>query len=117
MNKTRLPLATSLLAIALAVTACSQSQSPTDTSGTTPAVNAAVAAGSTNALQAGIKPYPLTTCAVCGMKLGEMGTTPVSFTYKDMEIKTCDMSEEKEFLATPDKYLKPILEAEAKTNN
>ena len=59
------------------------------------------------------KPYVLKTCAVCGMTLGEMGK-PDTFVYKDREIKVCDKSEEKEFLKTPDKYLKDIEAAEAK---
>ena len=60
-----------------------------------------------------IKPYKLDTCAVCGMKLGEMGK-PVTFTYKDREIKVCDTSEQKDFLKNPDKYLKQIEADEAK---
>jgi nitrous oxide reductase accessory protein NosL len=60
-----------------------------------------------------IKPYKLDTCAVCGMKLGEMGK-PVTFTYKDREIKVCDASEQKDFLKEPDKYVKQIEAAEAK---
>ena len=59
------------------------------------------------------KPYTLDTCAVCGMKLKDMAK-PVSFTYKDREIKVCDASEQKDFEKTPDKYLKKIEEAEAK---
>jgi nitrous oxide reductase accessory protein NosL len=59
------------------------------------------------------KPYLLKTCAVCGMTLGEMGK-PVSFIYKDREIKVCDKTEEKEFLKDPDKYLKDIVAQEAK---
>ena len=59
------------------------------------------------------KPYVLTTCAVCGMKLGDMGK-PYSFTYKDREIKVCEKSEEKEFLKDPKKYLKEVDAAEAK---
>jgi len=59
------------------------------------------------------KPYQLDTCAVCGMKLGEMGK-PYVFTYKDREIKVCEKSEEKEFLKDPAKYVKEIETAEAK---
>ena len=59
------------------------------------------------------KPYTLDTCAVCGMKLKDMGK-PVTFTYKDREIKVCDAGEQKDFEKTPDKYLKKIEEAEAK---
>lgn len=53
------------------------------------------------------KPYPLDTCAVCGMKLGEMGK-PVTFVYKGREIKVCDTSEQKDYLKEPDKYLKQV---------
>jgi nitrous oxide reductase accessory protein NosL len=60
------------------------------------------------------KPYTLETCAVCSMKLGSMGGKPVTFTYKDREIKVCDAGEQKEFEKTPDKFLKKIEEAEAK---
>jgi nitrous oxide reductase accessory protein NosL len=59
------------------------------------------------------KPYTLETCAVCGMKLKDV-TKPVTFTYKDREIKVCDAGEQKDFEKTPDKFLKKIEEAEAK---
>jgi len=59
------------------------------------------------------KPYVLNTCAVCGMKLGEMGK-PYEFVYKDRQIKVCEKSEEAEFLKEPDKYIKQIEAAEAK---
>ncbi len=59
------------------------------------------------------KPYPLNTCAVCGMKLGDMGK-PVVFVYKDREIKVCDKDEEAAFKKDPAKYVKKIDEAEAK---
>lgn len=59
------------------------------------------------------KPYTLDTCAVCGMKLGEMGKPDV-FVYKDREIKVCDKDEEAQFKKDPDKYIKKIEEAEAK---
>jgi len=60
-----------------------------------------------------VKAYPLTTCAVCGMKLGDMGK-PYVFTYKDREIKVCEKAESDEFKKDPAKYLKAIDEAEAK---
>ena len=60
-----------------------------------------------------VKPYTLDTCAVCGMKLADMGK-PVTFEYKDREIKVCEKGEEKDFKKDPDKYLKKIDEAEAK---
>ncbi len=59
------------------------------------------------------KPYPLDTCLVCGMKLGEMGK-PYVFVYKGQEIKVCNESEKKDFDKDPDKYMKKLAEAEAK---
>lgn len=59
------------------------------------------------------KPYILPTCAVCGMKLADM-PKPVTFVYKDREIKVCDASEKKDFLKDPAKYLKDIEADEAK---
>jgi nitrous oxide reductase accessory protein NosL len=58
-------------------------------------------------------PYPLKTCAVCGMDLSDMGK-PCVFAYKNQEIKVCDKSEKADFEKNPDKYMKPILEAEAR---
>jgi len=60
-----------------------------------------------------VKAYPLKTCAVCGMKLGEMGK-PYAFVYKGREIKVCEKAEADEFKKDPAKYLKAIDEAEAK---
>jgi hypothetical protein len=60
-----------------------------------------------------VKPYTLTTCAVCDMKLGSMGK-PYVFTYQDREIKVCEKAEEAEFKKDPAKYLKKIETAEAK---
>ncbi len=37
------------------------------------------------------RPYPLDTCLVCGMKLGDMGK-PCIFVYKGQEIKVCNES-------------------------
>jgi YHS domain-containing protein len=59
------------------------------------------------------KPYPLDTCLVCGMKLGEMGK-PYMFVYKGQEIKVCDKSEKADFDKNPDKYMKKLADAEAK---
>jgi hypothetical protein len=53
-------------------------------------------------------PYPLETCAVCGMKY-----TNADFLH-GQEIKVCDKSEKADFDKDPKKYLKPIQEAEAK---
>jgi len=60
-----------------------------------------------------LKPYPLKTCLVCGMTLGEMGK-PFVFEYKGQEIKVCDQSEKSAFDKSPDKYLKKLAEAVAK---
>lgn len=57
-----------------------------------------------------VVPYPLDTCAVCGMKLGEMGK-PYTFVYQNREIKVCDKSEEADFKKDPAKYMKQIDEA------
>ena len=59
------------------------------------------------------KPYPLDTCLVCGMKLGDMGK-PCVFVYKGQEIKVCNESERKDFDKDPDKYMKKLAAAEAK---
>lgn len=58
-------------------------------------------------------PYPLDTCAVCGMKLGDMGK-PYVFVYQGREIKVCDKSEEADFKKDPKKYLKQIDDEVAK---
>ena len=59
------------------------------------------------------KPYPLDTCLVCGMKLGDMGK-PYVFVYKGQEIKVCDKSEKADFDKEPDKYMKKLADAETK---
>jgi YHS domain-containing protein len=59
-----------------------------------------------------VVPYPLDTCAVCGMKLGDMGK-PYTFVYQGREIKVCDKSEEADFKKDPAKYLKAIDDAAA----
>ncbi|MGA9780234.1 MAG: hypothetical protein WBS33_18405 [Verrucomicrobiia bacterium] len=59
------------------------------------------------------KPYPLDTCLVCGMKLGDMGK-PYVFVYKGQEIKVCNESEKKDFDKDPAKYMKKLADAEAK---
>jgi len=59
------------------------------------------------------KPYPLDTCLVCGMELGEMGK-PYVFVYKGQEIKVCDKSEKADFDKDPNKYMKKLADAEAK---
>ena len=60
-----------------------------------------------------VKPYPLDTCLVCDMKLGDMGK-PCVFVYKGQEIKVCNESEKADFNKNPDKYMKKLAEAEAK---
>jgi hypothetical protein len=59
------------------------------------------------------KSYPLKTCLVCGMALGDMGK-PFVFVYQGQEIKVCDKSEKADFDKHPDKYLKKLAEAAAK---
>ena len=95
-----LALLASLVAMPLA--GCSEAQKTTD------AQNAAEAQKTADA-----KPYPLDTCLVCGMKLGDMGT-PFSFVYQGQEIKVCDKSEKAEFDKDPAKYMKKLADAEAK---
>ncbi len=77
-------------------------------------------ADGTNSAAANAKPvpYPLDTCIISGDKLGEMGP-PVVFIYQtngiNQEIKFCCPSCKPKFLADPDKYMKIIREAEAKS--
>ncbi|HXR04715.1 MAG TPA: hypothetical protein VN836_08420 [Verrucomicrobiae bacterium] len=59
------------------------------------------------------KPYPLDTCLVCGMKLGDMGK-PCVFVYEGQEIKVCNESEKKDFDKSAEKYMKKLADAEAK---
>ena len=59
------------------------------------------------------KPYPLKTCLVCDMQLGDMGK-PFVFVYKGQEIELCDKSEKPEFDKNPDKYMKKLADAAAK---
>ncbi len=66
-----------------------------------------------NSTNAPVKPYPLNTCLVCGMKLGEMGEACV-FVYKGQQIKVCDKSEKADFDKDPDKYMKKLADAEAR---
>ena len=61
---------------------------------------------------AAAKPYPLDTCLVCGMKLGEM-SKPYVFVYQGQEIKVCDKSEKADFDKDPAKYIKKLADAEA----
>ena len=58
-------------------------------------------------------PYPLETCLVCGMKLGDMGK-PFAFVYNGQELKVCDQSEKADFDKAPDPYMKKLAEAAAK---
>ena len=62
------------------------------------------------------KPYPLDTCLVCGMKFGSMGE-PYVFVYQGQQVKVCDQSEKAAFDKNPDKYLKKLAAAVAKTEN
>jgi YHS domain-containing protein len=65
------------------------------------------------ALDAQTKLYPLDTCLVCGMKLGEMGK-PYTFVYQGQQIELCDASEKAEFDKEPAKYLQTLANAKAK---
>lgn len=60
------------------------------------------------------KPYPLKTCLVCGMTLGDMGK-PYTFVFKGQEIEVCDKSEKEAFDKNPDKYMKKLADAVSKT--
>jgi YHS domain-containing protein len=61
------------------------------------------------------KPYPLQTCLVCGMKLGDPGE-PYVFVYQGQKIELCQKSEKATFDKDPDKYMKKLADAEAKLN-
>jgi hypothetical protein len=60
-----------------------------------------------------VKPYPLKTCLVCDMQLGDMGK-PFVFVYKGQEIELCDKSEKPEFDKNADKYMKKLADEAAK---
>jgi YHS domain-containing protein len=74
-------------------------------------------AGMTTPMQADVStnavPDLLKTCPVSGEKLGEMGK-PLTFTYKDQEVKLCCKSCKKDFDKDPAKYLKLIRAADKK---
>ena len=53
-----------------------------------------------------VKPYPLDSCLVCGMKLGVM--KPYTFTYQGQEIKVCSEAEKTAFEANPELFLKKL---------
>lgn len=59
------------------------------------------------------KPDLLATCPVSGEKLGEMGA-PLTFTYKDQEVKLCCKSCKKKFDKDPEKYIAIIRAADTK---
>ena len=63
--------------------------------------------------EAKAKPDLLTTCPVSGEKLGEMGK-PLTFTYKDQEVKLCCKGCKKDFDKDPEKYMKLIRAADKK---
>ena|ERR1035437_7214745 len=58
-------------------------------------------------------PDLLLTCPVSGEKLGEMGK-PLTFTYKDQEVKLCCKGCKKDFDKDPAKYMKLIRAADKK---
>ena len=66
-----------------------------------------------NVTNAPVKPYPLKTCLICGMKFDSM-SKPYTFVYKGQEIKLCDKSEKADFDKAPDTYIKKLADAEAK---
>ena len=61
-----------------------------------------------------LKPYTLKTCIISGDKLGEMGD-PYVYAYKGREIKFCCKGCLKDFNKDPEKYVKLIDQAEAKS--
>ncbi|HWF03839.1 MAG TPA: TRASH domain-containing protein [Candidatus Angelobacter sp.] len=61
-----------------------------------------------------LTPYTLKTCVVSGEKLGGDMGKPVTYSYKDREIKFCCKDCQKDFDKDPAKYIKKIEEAEAK---
>ncbi|HEX7654878.1 MAG TPA: hypothetical protein VF607_15320 [Verrucomicrobiae bacterium] len=65
-----------------------------------------------------IPPVPdkLTTCAVSGEKLGDMGDAYV-FTYKGQEVKLCCKSCKKKFDKDPETYLAKIRAADKPVQN
>jgi hypothetical protein len=64
-------------------------------------------------------PYPLDTCVVSGEKFGGDMGDPVVFIYQtngiNQEVKLCCPMCKPKFLKDPDKYMKIIRDAEAKT--
>jgi hypothetical protein len=60
------------------------------------------------------RPYPLDTCFMSGEKLGSMGDPDV-ITYQGREIKFCCSNCEADFRKDPEKYLKKLDEAIAKS--
>jgi len=58
--------------------------------------------------------YPLSTCVVCGEKLGDAGN-PFIFIHEGVEIRLCNPNCKKEFMADPEKYLGMIRDARAGT--
>jgi len=63
--------------------------------------------------EAKAKPDLLTTCPVSSEKLGEMGK-PLTFVYKDQEVKLCCKGCKKDFDKDPEKYMKLIRAADKK---
>ena len=62
-----------------------------------------------------VKPYPLDYCLVSGDKLdGDMGK-PIVMDYNGQELKFCCADCPKKFKQDPEKYVKKLAEAQAKT--
>jgi len=66
-------------------------------------------------------PYPLDHCVVSGEKFGGDMGKPIEFIYQtngiNQEIKFCCPMCKPQFLENPDKYMKVIQDAEAKSAN
>ena len=57
--------------------------------------------------------YPLDTCVVCGVKLGENGN-PCIFIHEGTEVRLCCPGCKDTFLVDPEKHLEKIQEARAR---
>ncbi|MEW6304121.1 MAG: hypothetical protein AB1705_11655 [Verrucomicrobiota bacterium] len=55
------------------------------------------------------KPYPLKTCVVSGLDLGD---SPITFTYEDREIKICCDQCQEDFYKEPQHFVEKLEMAE-----
>jgi hypothetical protein len=60
----------------------------------------------------GSQRYPLKTCVVCDQALEKEGA-PISFMYKDREVKVCSEKDRAEFYKEPNRYIEKIKEVKA----